>query len=208
MITIKEIARLANVSIGTVDRVINKRGRVSQETRDTIEKIIQDTGYSVNIIASNLSRSKTFTIAVILPKKTQDSGYWNLLYDGMQKAETDVSKFGVFVQYFFYDRFSESSLSRTFAKVCSLKPDALVAALLIPETSVPFLEKIQNTMPIVFIDNNFPLDKKTVLYRTGLIPEWTFIRQTDEASYKQRKHCRHQVAFTGISHSSAGAGNS
>ncbi|MBN2051635.1 MAG: LacI family DNA-binding transcriptional regulator [Spirochaetales bacterium] len=38
--TIKDIARMANVSIGTVDRVIHKRGRVSEETKDRILGII------------------------------------------------------------------------------------------------------------------------------------------------------------------------
>jgi len=44
--TVKEIAELAGVSIGTVDRVLHSRGRVSRSTRERIETIIKDTGFS------------------------------------------------------------------------------------------------------------------------------------------------------------------
>jgi DNA-binding LacI/PurR family transcriptional regulator len=39
-ITIKDIARMAGVSIGTVDRVLHRRGRVKAETGERIRKII------------------------------------------------------------------------------------------------------------------------------------------------------------------------
>ena len=42
---LKDIARMANVSIGTVDRVIHNRGRVSKETREKVTKAILDIDY-------------------------------------------------------------------------------------------------------------------------------------------------------------------
>ena len=47
--TIKEIARMANVSIGTVDRVVNGRGGVSPQTKAKIEQIIEKTGFHANV---------------------------------------------------------------------------------------------------------------------------------------------------------------
>ena len=44
-ITIKDIARIADVSRGTVDRVINNRGKVAPEVRDRIIKIAKELGY-------------------------------------------------------------------------------------------------------------------------------------------------------------------
>ncbi|MDR0598748.1 MAG: helix-turn-helix domain-containing protein, partial [Treponema sp.] len=46
--TVKEIAELAGVSIGTVDRVLHKRGRVSAATRETIEAIIEEYQFTPN----------------------------------------------------------------------------------------------------------------------------------------------------------------
>jgi DNA-binding LacI/PurR family transcriptional regulator len=59
--TIKEIARLANTSRGTVDRVINKRGKVSEEVEQRVLKIIQETGYIPNENGKLLSLSNRYS---------------------------------------------------------------------------------------------------------------------------------------------------
>ena len=41
-IRIKDIAEIASVSIGTVDRVIHNRGEVSEVTREKILKLLQE----------------------------------------------------------------------------------------------------------------------------------------------------------------------
>ena len=48
MATIKEIAELAGVSRGTVDRVLNNRGSVNRETAEKIRAIIKQLGYKPN----------------------------------------------------------------------------------------------------------------------------------------------------------------
>lgn len=45
IVTIKDTARMSQVSIGTVDRVIHNRGRVSKETEDRVRRVIKETGY-------------------------------------------------------------------------------------------------------------------------------------------------------------------
>jgi len=40
-VRIKDIAEIAQVSIGTVDRVIHNRGEVSQVTRERIQKLLK-----------------------------------------------------------------------------------------------------------------------------------------------------------------------
>ena len=44
MVTIKEIARLAEVSRGTVDRVLNNREGVSEETAERVRRIADELG--------------------------------------------------------------------------------------------------------------------------------------------------------------------
>ena len=53
MVTLNEIAKLANVSVGTVDRVIHNRGRVSEETKKRVQQLIDDLDYKPNVIAQN-----------------------------------------------------------------------------------------------------------------------------------------------------------
>ena len=53
--TIKEIAKLCGVSRGTVDRVLNKRGKVKLETQEMILRVIEEHGYTKNIAGRALT---------------------------------------------------------------------------------------------------------------------------------------------------------
>lgn len=65
-ITIKEVARLAGVSSATISRYLNgKMNRMSKETADKIEKIIQDTGFVANATARQLSTRNSQLVAVV-----------------------------------------------------------------------------------------------------------------------------------------------
>lgn len=55
----KDIAEMAGVSIATVSRVIHQNGYVSAENREKIEKILQETGFVPNRIASGLKKSES-----------------------------------------------------------------------------------------------------------------------------------------------------
>lgn len=66
-ISIKEIAKLANVSVATVSRVINNNGRFSEETGKKVQAIIDKYGYTTNMAAKSLRMSKSKTIGIIVP---------------------------------------------------------------------------------------------------------------------------------------------
>jgi LacI family transcriptional regulator, sucrose operon repressor len=68
VITIKEVARRANVSSATVSRMLNESGYVSEEARERILKVIEETGYIPSENAKSLRTKKTKVIGVILPK--------------------------------------------------------------------------------------------------------------------------------------------
>ncbi len=67
MITIKDVARKAGVSISTVSRVINNSKPVSNEIRQRVLKIIEETGYVPNPLARSLVTKKSQLIGVIVP---------------------------------------------------------------------------------------------------------------------------------------------
>lgn len=64
---IKEIARLANVSVATVSRCINQPEKVASDTREVINAIIEQQGYSPNPSAQSLSTGMTKTVACVMP---------------------------------------------------------------------------------------------------------------------------------------------
>src|SRR5690606_4730854 len=84
-IRIKDIAQLAGVSVGTVDRVLHNRGQVSREACNKVMEILEKTGYKPNLIARTLGSNKTYSIAALIPDPSQDE-YWGLSGQGIQHA--------------------------------------------------------------------------------------------------------------------------
>lgn len=71
MITIKDVARLAEVSISTVSRVINDSKPVSPEVRKRVIKVIEETGYKPNDVARSLVTRRSYLIGVIINNLAQ-----------------------------------------------------------------------------------------------------------------------------------------
>ncbi len=83
---IKDIAELAGVSIGTVDRVLHKRGEVAEKTREKVIKIVKDLDYSPNVIARALKSKKKINLVSFLPEPTEESAFWMKHPEGMEKS--------------------------------------------------------------------------------------------------------------------------
>ncbi len=66
--TMKDVARLAGVSYQTVSRCINNKGEISLETRAKVLRIIEEIGYTANILADSLRRSRAKIIGLIVPE--------------------------------------------------------------------------------------------------------------------------------------------
>jgi LacI family sucrose operon transcriptional repressor len=67
MASIKDVAKKAGVGVGTVSRMINESGYVSEETRAKIELAMQELDYTPNELARNLYRKRSGIIAVLVP---------------------------------------------------------------------------------------------------------------------------------------------
>lgn len=69
-VNINDIASELGVSKTTVSRALSGKGRIGKETREKVLSHIKDRGYSPNLIAKSLAVSKTFNIAVAVPRDT------------------------------------------------------------------------------------------------------------------------------------------
>lgn len=67
MLTIKEVAKEANVSVATVSRVINNNVPVSSKARIKVENAIKKMNYEPNMLGRNLRRSENRFILALLP---------------------------------------------------------------------------------------------------------------------------------------------
>jgi LacI family transcriptional regulator len=68
MATIKDVARQSGVSVASVSRVINNGPKVSEATRERVNKVIKDLGYTPNANARALVKRKTMAIGVVIPE--------------------------------------------------------------------------------------------------------------------------------------------
>lgn len=66
-VTIKDIARMAHVSVTTVSRALNGSLDINEETRRRILKICRREGYRTNLLAKSLISSRTNVLGVIQP---------------------------------------------------------------------------------------------------------------------------------------------
>jgi len=94
--TIKEIARICGVSRGTVDRVVNNRGKVRPETEALILKTIAEHGYTKNIVGRALTVKKTSpVIGIILC--SEGNPFFDDVIEGFHAAQRDLHDYGVTV---------------------------------------------------------------------------------------------------------------
>ncbi|MBN1779535.1 substrate-binding domain-containing protein [bacterium] len=158
MTTLNEIARLANVSVGTVDRVIHNRGRVSDETRQKVRQIVEELDYHPNVFARNLSLQKTYNFGVLIPSPYQDGKYWELPVSGIMRALDELKMYPLKTTVINYDKYSQES----FLDACrSLKKtisglDGLVIAPVLSEASEKLICELPESLPYVFIDSYVP----------------------------------------------------
>ncbi len=64
-LTIHDVARRAKVSVGTVSKALNDKGRLRQETRDRVIAAAKDLGFRPNDLAQSLHRARSMTVGIL-----------------------------------------------------------------------------------------------------------------------------------------------
>lgn len=156
-VTIQDVARYANVSVGTIDRVIHNRGKVSPEKRKKVEEAIEKLNFNPNMLARTLALGNQFTVCALVPAAPYPGHYWSMPLQGLEMAAAQYKDYGINTEYFFYDLFDEKSFTRQATKIAGLEPNGVVLAPLFLKESKIFAEKLKNkNIPCIFIDADIP----------------------------------------------------
>lgn len=124
MITIKEIAELAGVSRGTVDRVLKKRAGVSKSVVERINAIVNQYGYTPNKAAQALvNRKKVYKIGVI--SSSTENPFFKDVAEGIRGAEKEVRGLGVSLCYREVPKFDPDTQLRVIDEVLAEGIDGL-----------------------------------------------------------------------------------
>jgi LacI family transcriptional regulator len=88
-LTLEEIARLSGVSRSTVSRVINQHPNVSEDVRNRVLTVIQETGYHPNLAARTLASKRSWMLGLLLPRSVSSffaDPYFPRLTQGVAQA--------------------------------------------------------------------------------------------------------------------------
>lgn len=161
---VKEIAKRANVSIATVDRVLHNRPGVSAYTKRKIEEIIKEINYQPNVLASRLASRKIFRFAALIPKVSPETNFWQAPLDGIKKAEETVKEYGIKVELYFFDLNDRSSFKKQADLVLKNTPDGILMAPSFINEAIQFATLCkERKIPYVLIDSNIP-DQEGLCY--------------------------------------------
>ena len=150
---IKDIAKLAGVSIGTVDRVLHDRGEVAEKTRRIVQSLIKETHYSPNVMAQVLKSKKRYHIVSLLPEPTEVNSFWQKHPIGMARAIEELDPFPLTLTQVTFDLQSEEDFQNSTSTVLNLKPDGVLLAPIFKSESIAFCKRLfREKIPFVFID--------------------------------------------------------
>lgn len=188
-IRIKDIAKLAGVSVGTVDRVLHNRGRVSEDALQKVTAVMNQIDYKPNLIARTLGSNKNYRIAALIPDPTRDP-YWAQTNLGIIQAQTEWAQYGVIVDTFPFDLYNKDSFHRIARAVVEEHPDGIVIAPIFYHESVPAFELFQEAgIPYVLFNTNINEAKPLGfigqnLYQSGRVgAQLMMLGQHDQATF-------------------------
>lgn len=162
--TIFDVARMCNVSRGTVDRVIHNRGRVSQDTVDKVKRAIEILGYSPNLNASILASKKTYTFACLIPG-FEHGEYWEKIHEGFIAGANSLYNYNIEVDFHFYDQTNPESYIRCTDDILASRPHGVIMNTTFKEETIRFAGMLDEAgIPFAFVDDKFDGLNYTVYY--------------------------------------------
>lgn len=154
-IRIKDIASRAGVSTGTVDRVLHNRGEVKDHTRKKIMSIVEEMGYTPNLLARSLATKKPARISILFPSPNTNNPYWKQPAKGIDMAIKELNDFSAELKTVSFKATSEASFIEATNQILADTPDGVVFNPVFHEASISFISRLNElNIPFVFFDIN------------------------------------------------------
>ena len=158
MITIKQIAEICGVSRGTVDRVINGRGKVKEEKRALILQTMEKFGYQPNPAARALVSQRQSPIVGIIISASEIQ-FFAPVIRALRKAASYYERFGLRAQWHLLTGYSAADQCTAIA---ALQAEGAAAIIINPISEPEVIEAldecIHNDIFVIALNNDFESD--------------------------------------------------
>lgn len=166
-VRIVDIARMAGVSVATVDRVIHNRGKVSEENLARINEVLRRVDYRPNLIARSLASGRRYTLCAVMPRFAPGE-YWADFEAGIARAEAEAVRYNVTVRRFCFDQYDRSSFESLLETLRREEFDGAVIATLFAEMVEPFTRELDaRGVSYVFVDSDIPACNRLAYFGTS-----------------------------------------
>ncbi|RBP97923.1 LacI family transcriptional regulator [Bifidobacterium aemilianum] len=144
-VTIRDVAQRAGISVSTVSRALNGRGRISPETKKSVERAVEELNYIPDSRAQAMRSSKTKTVGLLVPDIR--NGYFADLAYAIQDT---LFKAG----YCTFIGTSSESVSLQDSFITSILSQHIDGAIIVPQGEYSDALHLLNTrkLPVVFVD--------------------------------------------------------
>ncbi len=140
-VTIKQIAELAGVSRGTVDRALNHREGVKKEVAERILQIAKELNYRPNAVAKALANTKRPCLIGVL-MNSDGNEFFDEVMAGIRKAKKEIESFGVSISFRMMKGFD---VQKQLNLIAQMKEEG-IAALAITPIDDPVIVKSLNDL--------------------------------------------------------------
>lgn len=155
-IRIKDVAELAGVSVGTVDRVIHNRPNVSKTAREKVEKALKEMDYHPNMYASALAYNKKYNFDFIIPKHESEA-YWEEIEEGAMSACEHRRDFNINMKMMYYNRFDKNTFVQVTEQCLKDQPDGVIIVPTTLDVTREFTDILHDQdIPFILLDSYMP----------------------------------------------------
>ena len=156
--TIRDVADRAQVSVGTVSRVLNGRPDVKTELRTRVDRAMRELGYRPNVRAQSFARNSSAVISFVLSNRDLLHPFHSRILQG---ASAQCEESGFFVLYSSW-KYSEETSPGKLQLPSVLKAHGIADCLILAGTNYPNLLQALDGLgtEYVLLANNFISSRK------------------------------------------------
>ena len=153
--TIHDVARTAQVSLATVDRVLNKRGGVAEKSVRKVLEAVETTGYVRDLTAANLSRGREYKFTFLVPNN--ETGFMGLVREALDAQRAALRAQRVKLKIIAVPAFDAAAQAAALAQLSPRSTNGVAAFVSeAPEVQVELARLKAEGLPVVTFVSDLP----------------------------------------------------